>query len=105
MLYVPRMMKNLIFFSSLEDRGYVVSFQDGRVHIWPKDLKKTKLIGFMTEKLYRIKFEPSRALVSNACDMIELWHRRMVQLHHGSLIVLKEIVTCLPKFNIDYHKV
>jgi hypothetical protein len=30
-LYVSGMKKNLIFVSSLEDRGYLVSFHDGRV--------------------------------------------------------------------------
>jgi hypothetical protein len=38
-LYVPGMKKNLISVSTLEDRGYVVSFQDGRVYIRPKDSK------------------------------------------------------------------
>jgi hypothetical protein len=28
-LYVPSMTKNLVSVSTLEDRGYVVSFQDG----------------------------------------------------------------------------
>jgi hypothetical protein len=32
-LYVLGMTKNLIFISTLEDRGNVVSFQDGRVYI------------------------------------------------------------------------
>jgi hypothetical protein len=43
--------------------------------------------------------------VSSACDMAELWHRRMVHLHHGALKVLKEIVTGLPDFSIKHHEV
>jgi hypothetical protein len=44
-LYVPGMKKNLISVSTLEDRGYVFSFQDGRVYIRPKDSKVAKVIG------------------------------------------------------------
>jgi hypothetical protein len=58
-LYVLGMTKNLISVSTLEDRGYVVSFQDGRVYIQPKDSKTSKLIGVWRENLYRLKFEPA----------------------------------------------
>jgi hypothetical protein len=44
-LYVLGMTKNLISVSTLEDRGYVVSFQDGRVYIGAKDSRTTKVIG------------------------------------------------------------
>jgi hypothetical protein len=44
-LYVLCMTKKLISVSALEDRGYVVSFQDGRVYIRPKDYKTAKVIG------------------------------------------------------------
>jgi transposase InsO family protein len=43
--------------------------------------------------------------VGNSCDMAELYHRRMIHLHHGALNVLKEIVTCLPDFNTEHHDV
>jgi hypothetical protein len=94
-LHVPGMTKNLILVSALEDRGYVVTFQDERVYIRTKDSKTTKLIGVRGEKLYRLQFEPSRALVSSTCDMVDLWHRRMAHFHHGALNVLKEKVKAL----------
>ena len=84
-LYVPRVTEILIFVSALEDEGYMVTFQYGRVYIRPKDSKTDKVIGVGREKLYRLQFEPAKALVSSACDMAELWHRRMVHLHHGAL--------------------
>jgi transposase InsO family protein len=43
--------------------------------------------------------------VSSACDLAELWHRRMAHLHHGALKVLKEIVTGLPDFSTEHHEV
>jgi hypothetical protein len=107
-LYVPCMKKNMISVSGLEGRGYVVSFQDGRVYIRPKDSKVAKVIGVRYEKLYRLKFEPTQALVSSRCDLAELWHRNMAHLHNGALKVLKvlkEIVTGLPDFSTEHHEV
>ena len=56
-MYVPGMKKNLISVSTLEDRVYVVSFQDGRVYIRPNDSKVAKVIGIGQEKLYRPQFD------------------------------------------------
>ena len=39
---------------------------------------------------------------SHLCD---LWHRRMVDLHHGALRVLREIVTSLPQFSTEHQEV
>jgi hypothetical protein len=63
------------------------------------------VIGVRREKLYKLQFEPTRALVNNACYMAELWHRRMTYLHHGALKVLKEIVTGLLDFSTKHHEV
>jgi hypothetical protein len=104
-LYVSGMSKNLISVSALEDMGYVVSFQDRRVYIRPKGSKTTKVIGVRREKLYMLQFELTRALVSNTCDMAELWHKRMAHLHNGALKVLKQIVTDLADFNTEHHEV
>jgi hypothetical protein len=59
------------------------------------------VIGVRKEKLYRLQFEPA----PSTCDTAELWHRRMAHLHHGSLKVLKEIVTSLPDFSTEHHEV
>jgi hypothetical protein len=34
-LYVPGLTKKLILVSALEDKGYMVTFQAGKVYIWP----------------------------------------------------------------------
>jgi hypothetical protein len=39
-LFVPGLTKNLISVSALEDKGYVVTFRDGRVFIHPKGLQR-----------------------------------------------------------------
>ena len=36
-LYVPGLKKNLLSISSLEDKGYRVTFVDGKFLTWPKE--------------------------------------------------------------------
>jgi hypothetical protein len=104
-LYVLGITKNLILVSALEDRDHMVTFHGGRVYIQPKESKMAKVIGVKGEKLYCLQFEIARALVSSTCYMVELWHRRMAHLHHGTLNVLNEIVTGLPYFSTEHHEV
>jgi hypothetical protein len=57
------------------------------VYIRPKGSKvtKAKVIGIRKGNLYRLHFEPTRALVSASTDLGEIWHRRMVHFHHGAV--------------------
>jgi hypothetical protein len=41
-LYVPRLKKNLLSISSMDDKGYAVEFVDGQVLTWPKGLSLTQ---------------------------------------------------------------
>jgi hypothetical protein len=52
-------------------------------------------------------FHPAKALIHNTNnnDLCELWHRRMVHLHHGAMRTLREIVTGVPEFNIEHQEV
>jgi len=38
-LYVPSLNKNLLSISSLEEKGFIVSFIDGEVLMWPRGKK------------------------------------------------------------------
>ena len=97
MLYVPGLTKNLILVSTLEDKGYQVKFCDHRVYITPKGSDRTldQVIGRRSEKVYRLHFEPTKALVSSSQG--ELWHRRMAHLHHGELKHLRQAVIGVPQ--------
>jgi hypothetical protein len=46
-LYVPRMKRNLLFVSDSEDKGYKITFLEGRVLSWHKDshIISSKVIG------------------------------------------------------------
>jgi hypothetical protein len=67
-----------------------------------------KVLGVRKDKLYKLQFEPTCALVSSSKsgrDLGELWHGRMAHLEHGALKVLREVVTGLPEFISDQHSV
>ena len=66
-LYVSGVTKNLISVSTLEDKGYQVKFRDHRVYIRPKgsDRSLDRVIGIRSRKVYRLHFEPAKALVSS----------------------------------------
>jgi hypothetical protein len=46
-LYVPGMKRNLVSISALEDKGYKITFSEGRVLAWHKDshISSSKVIG------------------------------------------------------------
>jgi hypothetical protein len=91
----------------MEDRGYTITFEDGQVLIRPKgsSLDSTRVLGNREGNLYRLKAQPTRALVHDSDDLCELWHRRMGHLHHRALPALREIVTGLPEFSVEQQGV
>jgi hypothetical protein len=52
-------------------------------------------------------FHPLYSLTSsnNKIQLCELWHHRMAHLYHGSMRLLREIVTGMPQFNIEHQEV
>eukprot|EP00253_Pinus_taeda_P027997 PITA_27997 len=109
-LYVPRMRKNLISVSALEDRGYEVLFRGGRVLMYPRGApaESPRVIGVRHAKVYRFAFQPLLALSSStdsrasSSEQCEIWHRRMGHMYHGSLRTLREITTGMPDFSTDH---
>jgi transposase InsO family protein len=103
--YVLGLTKNLILISTLEDKGYEVNVCKGRVFVRPtrSSKKMDKMIGVREEKVYKLQFQPGRALVSTTTNMGELWHRRMGHIQFGKLEHLKQAVIGLPKFTIERH--
>ena len=59
-LFVPRMRRNLVSISALENKGYKVSFSDGKVLAWNKNscLDYARVIGVQEEKLYKLIVRP-----------------------------------------------
>jgi hypothetical protein len=104
-LYVPGLTKNLISVLTLEDEGFEVTFHGGKVYSRPKEstAKMDKVIGIRSEKVYRLHFEPTKALVNKSTELSELWHRRKAHLHFGALSHLRQAVTGVPKVAIERH--
>ena len=67
-LYVPGMKRSIVSISSLEDKGYRVTFVDGNVLAWHKNssMNTTKVIGVREERLYRLSTLPAQALVHDS---------------------------------------
>jgi hypothetical protein len=55
-LYVPGMKRNLVYVFSLEDKGYKVTFSEGKVLAWHKKsrMDSTQVIGVRENSLYRL---------------------------------------------------
>ena len=116
-LYVPGLRKNLISMSTIEDKGYEVTFRGGQVIMYPKgsSIESGKVIGIRRGRLYRFCFQPVGALVCNvedttqttsdSKDLCELWHKRMAHLHHGALSILRQITTGVPEFSTEHYDV
>eukprot|EP00253_Pinus_taeda_P032298 PITA_32298 len=51
-LYVPDLKKNLVSISAMEDKGYKVTFSNGKVCVWKKNVKDAFTLGFHVDSLY-----------------------------------------------------
>ena len=60
------------------------------------------MIGIRSGKVYRLHFEPAKALV-NSTSQGELWHKRMAHLHHGGLRHLRQVVIGVPQIQEEKH--
>ena len=84
-LYVPRLKKNLLSISSLDEKGIRVEFVNGQVLMWTigKTIEDAIVIGEEDGGLYKLKGHPEQALVHESIEPSELWHRRLAHVHYG----------------------
>ena len=63
-LYVPRLKKNLVLVSMIENKGFGVYSIDGKVHIFRRAIgpSDSRVIGIRCKKLYKLLFQPHHAL-------------------------------------------
>jgi hypothetical protein len=100
-LFVPRLKKNLLSISTLEDKGFRATFMDGKALLWPKDrdMILVVVIGVREGGLYTLPRRHIQALVHDTINLCELWHRRLAQFHYIALPRLKSMVTGM----LDLH--
>ena len=83
-----------------------MKFHDHRVFIRHKGSNRSldRVIGRRSGKVYRLHFEPAKALVnSSSSSQGELWHRRMAHLHPGALKHLRQEVIGVPQIQEEKH--
>ena len=83
-LYVPGLKKNLLSISTLDKKGYRVSFIEGKVLMWSKGktLEDVLVIGEEGGGLYKLKGHPKTTLVHETTNSSELWHRRLSHIKY-----------------------
>ncbi len=82
----------------MEDKGYKVAFIDGKVHVWKKNFKDAFTLGFRVDTLYQVGGSPLGAMSCDTSLQSELWHQRFANLHYKALLVMRQMVTSMPKY-------
>ena len=100
-LYVPDLKKNLVSISAVEDKGYKVTFSDGKVHVWKKNFKDSFTLGFRVDSLYQVGGSPLGVMSCDTSLQSELWHQKLVHLHYEALPDVRKIVTGMPEFRLE----
>jgi hypothetical protein len=101
------MKRNLVSISSLEDKGYKVTFLKGRVLSWHKDshINYAKVIGVKENNLYILTIKPFQTLLHDTISLSELWHRRLSHIHYISLPALGKMIIGLIEIQIQHKGV
>eukprot|EP00253_Pinus_taeda_P010706 PITA_10706 len=104
-LYVPDLKKNLVSISVMEDKGFKMTFIDGKVHVWQRNLRDAFTLGFRVEGLYQVGGSLLEAMTCDPSLQSKLWHRRFAHLHFKALPDVRKMVTCMPEFNLNHEGV
>jgi hypothetical protein len=106
-IYVAEMKRNLVSIYALEDKGYKITFSEGRVLAWHKDshIISAKVIGVRENNLYRLTIKLVQALLHDTISLSELWHRRLYHIHYRALPSLGKMVTGLQEIQIQHKGV
>jgi hypothetical protein len=106
-LFVPGMKRNLVSVSSLDDKGYKVTFFEGKVLAWHENshMDSARVIGVRENSLYRLIVQPVQALLHDTISLSELCHRRLAHLHYRALPALGKMATCLPEIHVQHNGV
>ena len=90
--------KNLVSISAMEDKGYKVTFSNGKVHIWKNNIKDAFTLGFRVDSLYQVGGSPLGVMSCDTSLQSKLWLRRFAHLHYKALPDVRQMVTGMPEF-------
>jgi hypothetical protein len=104
-LYVPALKMNLLSISTLDKKGFRVSFIDGQVLMWPrgKTVDDAVVIGVEEGGLYKLKGHSEFIMVHDIVNPSELWHRTFSHLHYKVVLFVSKMVAGLPKIEAISH--
>jgi hypothetical protein len=104
-LYVPGLTKNLLSISSLEKKGFRVSFIDGYILIWAKGetLNEAIIIGSEENGLYKLKGHSEAAMTHAIENSCELWHKRLAHINYKALPYICKAVIGLPELKVNHE--
>ena len=66
--------KNLVSISTTEDKGFKVTFSDGKVRIWKNNVKDAFTLGFSVDSLYQVNGSLLGVMYYDTSLQSELWH-------------------------------
>ena len=84
----------------MEDKGYKVTFNNGKVCIWKNNVKDAFTLGFSVDSLYQVDGSPLGVMSYDTTLQSELWHQRFSHLHYKALPDVRQMVTGMPEFQI-----
>ena len=86
---------------AMEDRGYKVTFSNGKVCIWKNNVKDAFTLGFSVDSLYQVDGSLLGVMSCDTTIQSKLWHRRFSHLHYKALPDVRQMVTGMPEFQVD----
>jgi hypothetical protein len=102
-LYVLGLKNNFLSDSIMEDRGFSIMLNKWQVPICLKGSipDTTVNIGVRESNLHMLQGNHVHALLQESDNLCEIWHVRMGYLHYKVFLILREIVTGLPIFDVE----
>eukprot|EP00253_Pinus_taeda_P010402 PITA_10402 len=100
-LYVPDLKKNLMSISTMENKGYMVIFSNGKVRVWKNNVRDAFTLGFRVDSLYQVDGSLLGVMSCDTSLQRELWHRRFSHLHYKALPDVRQMVTGMPEFRVE----
>jgi len=76
----------------MEDKGYKVTFSDGKIRIWKNNVKDAFTLGFRVDSLYQVNGSLLGVMSYDTSLQSELWHRRFAHLHYKALLRVRQMV-------------
>jgi hypothetical protein len=106
-LYVLGLKNNLLSISSLEKKGFIISFIDGEVLMWSKGktMEEAIVIGKEEGGFYKLKGHSEAAMTHSIENPCELLHRILAHINYKALPYVSKTVTGLPEFKVDHEGV